>query len=133
LPEILNIGFDLEEVQRFEKYIQNIHEWDVLLHDVFSPEEIKRNNAHIHPAACYTLCFCFKEALSKALGKSWMNAGLDWKEMELLLDTDQGFETFHTHLSGEALRYFEGAEGCKLECEPGCDLLLASCKVMILK
>ena len=131
MPEILNIGFDLEEIRRFKKYLDHFDEWEVLLKDVFSPAEVKHNLAHHCPEICFTLCFCFKEALSKALGKSWMNAGIDWKEMEIIFENKEYYSPFTTQVKGEVSAIFRAIGGKKLECEVLVEGTVAGCKVMI--
>lgn len=131
MPEILNIGYDLEEVRRFEKYVKQPEVWETLLMDVFSPEERKINFGHTDPARSFTLCFCFKEALSKALGKTWMNAGMGWQEMELLLDPDGEFSKFATRLSGEVLEEYHRQGGQEIRCSLKSDKDFASCEIVI--
>lgn len=133
LPEIISIGFDLEEVRRFTKYINHLPLWEGLLHDVFTEEERQCNNRHSFPACCYTLCFCFKEATFKALGKSWMHGEVDWKEIELLFETKDEFAIINIRLSGDALNLYQGLGAVNIDCKVACDHTIASCNVIITK
>jgi len=131
LPEIISIGFDLEEVRRFTKYINNLPLWEGLLQDVFTEDERQCNNKHNSVACCYTLCFCFKEATFKALGKSWMHGSADWKEIELLFETIEDFSTFNIRLTGDALSLYHSLGATKIDCKLACDHTVASCKVIL--
>jgi phosphopantetheine--protein transferase-like protein len=131
LPEIISIGYDLEEVRRFTKYLADLNSWNGLLKDVFSEEECARNNKHQFPASCYTLCFCYKEAMFKALGQSWMNAEVSWKDIELLFETSSGFDRFVPRLTAGALHLFNEKNAHGIECRIDCDQTIASCEVIL--
>jgi phosphopantetheine--protein transferase-like protein len=133
LPEIISIGFDLEEVRRFNTFIENRTDWEGLLCDVFTEDERQRNEQHVHPACCYTLCFCFKEATFKALGQSWMQGETDWKDIEMLFETTQDFDRFKLRLRGGALELYNHMGAQHIKSTVLCDHDLASCNVILSK
>jgi phosphopantetheinyl transferase (holo-ACP synthase) len=106
LQEIVSIGYDLEEVFRFSKYINEYHRWDSLLDDLFTAREQHNYGQGSDAALRYTLSFCTKEAFYKAISCSWMQDGPDWKEIELIFHAeDTG--CFKLMLSGKAKECYQ--------------------------
>ncbi|MDR3049689.1 MAG: holo-ACP synthase [Elusimicrobiota bacterium] len=59
----MNIGIDIEEVERFDKYVKN----DAYLKRIFSKDEIKYCQKKAKPAQNLAARFAAKEAVWKAL------------------------------------------------------------------
>ncbi len=133
MPEIISIGYDLEEVRRFSKYLDNLPLWDGILNDLFTQEERLRNQRYQFPSDCYTLCFCAKEAMYKALGKSWMHGAADWKEIELLFEASTSINEYKLLLSGNALSLFNSMGAKEIHCLLQCDHIVANCNVVLSK
>lgn len=133
LPEILNIGYDLEEVPRFGRLLRNAGHWPLLCHDVFTASEQQCNYRHQQTALCYTLCFCFKEAMMKALKQGWMMGGPQWDEMELLFEDPKSLNTYRIHLTGRAQECLHASGVCEVQCLPHGDADLASCQIILFK
>ncbi len=51
---------------------------------------------------CFPLGFSCKEAVFKALGMSWFNSPIDWKEIELLFVDKKDMKNYQLELSGFA-------------------------------
>jgi phosphopantetheine--protein transferase-like protein len=117
LPEIIGIGTDLEETSRFHKHIAEDRSVSSLINDLFTPEEISRNLSYKNPYLCFTLGFSCKESVFKALGISWMNAPVTWKEIECLYQNDPAGGEPEIRLSGEALKMFLQRGGKKIDSE----------------
>jgi len=77
---VLGCGIDIEELSRFDKYINNS---DISFMENFCTERELRN-VYGNKRVRYALSFCCKEAFFKALGVSWTNSDISWKNIELL-------------------------------------------------
>ena len=78
--KVLGCGIDIEELSRFDKYIDNI---DVSFMENFCTER-ELQNVYGDKRVRYALSFSCKEAFFKALGVSWTNSDISWKDIELL-------------------------------------------------
>ena len=131
MQEIISIGFDLEEVFRFSKYINEFHRWDGLLDDLFTARERDNYGQSGDAALRYTFSFCTKEAFYKAISRSWMQDGPDWKEMELFFSAEDT-SCYKLMLSGKASDcYHKLGDAFKLSLEA--DSGLASSSIIIYK
>jgi phosphopantetheine--protein transferase-like protein len=92
---VTGIGTDIEDIQRFAKHLGPRSEPDELIREIFTEGEIHINTLSPDPAFSYTAGYCCKEAVFKAIGRSWMNASIGWKDIELLF-SDSGEFTIHT-------------------------------------
>lgn len=82
---LVGCGVDIEEHVRFQKYFER-HNQDTFFKLVYTQREIVVNQQN--PQHFYPLGFTCKEAVFKALGISWTNSPIDWKQVELLFNTD---------------------------------------------
>lgn len=117
MPAILGIGTDIEEISRFYKHIHKDNSVSSLINELFTSEEVRLNLSHKNPYLCFTLGFSCKESVFKALGRSWMNAHIVWKEIECLFLKEPETKRHEIRLSGGALKLFEDAGGKKINGE----------------
>ncbi len=78
--KVLGCGIDIEELSRFDRYIDNV---DVSFMENFCTAR-ELHNVTGNERVRYALSFSCKEAFFKALGVSWTNSGISWKNIELL-------------------------------------------------
>jgi phosphopantetheine--protein transferase-like protein len=97
MGEIFGCGIDIEELARFDKYIQN-NDYS-LMRDICSNREF--DNLWVEKGVRFALSFSCKEAFFKALGVGWPNSDISWKDIELLF-RDRGFENYSVELNGYA-------------------------------
>ncbi|MFC2171212.1 holo-ACP synthase [Acidobacteriota bacterium] len=95
MSKVVACGIDIEELARFDKHAEGAE--DALLRDICTEREIGnlRSDRRLHLA----LAFSCKEAMFKALGASWLNSGISFKEIELLFG-GPGFTGYEIELSG---------------------------------
>ena len=117
MPHILGIGTDIEEISRFHKHIIPDASVSDLIRDIFTPEEITRNLSSENPYLCLALGFSCKESVFKALGRSWMNAPITWKEIECVFHGKPENKGYEIRLSGGALNLFQELGGKRIESE----------------
>lgn len=89
---LVSCGIDVEEVSRFDKYLSETPEQSAFVRLVYHTEEIR--HLRTDPGRGFPLAFCAKEAVFKALGRSWTNSPLDWKEIQLRLNSNNANLTF---------------------------------------
>ena len=94
MNEVFGCGIDLEELSRFDKYIRN-NDYS-LMEDICTERELM--NVAGDKRARLALSFSCKEAFFKALGVSWTNSNISWKDIELLF-SGPGFDSYKVHLS----------------------------------
>jgi len=80
MEKVFGCGIDIEELSRFDKYIDNI---DFSFMENFCTER-ELHNVFGDKCVRYALSFSCKEAFFKALGVSWTNSDISWKDIELL-------------------------------------------------
>lgn len=80
---VVSCGIDAEELSRFDKHLPDPPESSAFIRLVYTPDEIR--HLQQFPDTGFPLAFCAKEAVFKALGRSWTNSTLDWKEIQLRL------------------------------------------------
>lgn len=97
--DIINIGTDVEEICRFHKHFDEQGRPDQLILDIYTEEEIKRNSQIPNKVLCFSAGFSCKEAVFKALGRSWMNAMIGWQDIELLFEADHDLKNFKIRVS----------------------------------
>lgn len=79
---LIGCGIDIEEINRFSKYFANKDDSEAFFNFVYSEEELK-NYRKYSAEICLPLSFTCKEAFFKALGISWNNSPIDWKDIQL--------------------------------------------------
>ena len=97
MNEVFGCGIDLEELSRFDKYIRN-NDYS-LMEDICTERELM--NVAGDKRARLALSFSCKEAFLKALGVSWTNSNISWKDIELLF-SGPGFDSYEVHLHNHA-------------------------------
>ncbi len=109
-PEAVACGIDVEDLARFDAVIERVG--DGLLQDICTEREMAglRPDRRLHMA----LAFSCKEAVFKALGASWTNSPISWREIELLF-TGPGFDRHEIVLSGYAEALFRECGGSRLD------------------
>jgi phosphopantetheine--protein transferase-like protein len=95
--EVLGCGIDVEELARFDKHIEN-NDYS-LMEDICTKREW--NNPCGDKKVRFALSFSCKEAFFKALGVSWINSIISWKDIELLF-SGPGFDSYKVHLQDHA-------------------------------
>lgn len=94
---VFGCGIDIEEISRFEKYIKN-NDYS-LIEDICTQREL--NNVCGDKRVRFALSFSCKEAFFKALGVSWTNSNIFWKDIELLFSGPE-FNNYSVQLSDYA-------------------------------
>ena len=93
--KLLCCGIDIEDKKRFVKYNNNFP----LKNEIFTGREIinytKSGNSNMFP-----ISFCCKEAFFKALGQSWTNSDILWKDIELFFFNN--LENYKIKISGKS-------------------------------
>jgi|PlaIllAssembly_1097288.scaffolds.fasta_scaffold27621_4 phosphopantetheine--protein transferase-like protein len=94
MHEVFGCGIDIEELARFDRLVDN--EGCPLIEDICTRREI--DNTCGDWRVRFALSFACKEAFFKALGMSWTNSGVFWKDIELLFhDNDFGRHEVRLH------------------------------------
>ena len=78
---VFGCGIDVEELARFDRYTGEGD--DTIMRDICSQREFD-NLRSGDKRARFALSFCCKEAFFKALGVSWTNSDVTWRDIELL-------------------------------------------------
>jgi phosphopantetheine--protein transferase-like protein len=97
MGEVFGCGIDVEELSRFDKYIRN-NDYS-LMEDIFTERELTSVDGD--KRVRFALSFSCKEAFFKALGVSWTNSIISWKDIELLF-SGPGFDNYKVHLQDHA-------------------------------
>jgi phosphopantetheine--protein transferase-like protein len=105
MKEVAGCGIDIEELIRFKTKLPDIPESSGFNNLIYTPEEIETNR-FIRPELTFPLSFCCKEAVFKALGVSWTNSNISWKDIELLFSDKDNLEDYSIRLSGFAEELF---------------------------
>jgi len=97
MHEVFGCGIDVEELGRFDKLINN-GDYS-LMEDICTRREI--DNICGDRRVRFALSFSCKEAFFKALGMSWTNSDVFWKDIELLFHGND-FKHYKVHLHNYA-------------------------------
>lgn len=111
---ILGCGIDIEELIRFIKHIPNQADIPGFSHLVYTDAEINCNR-NILPHLTFPIGFSCKEAFFKALGVSWTNSRISWKDIEILFSNENDLQEYSIRLNGYALELFHGKKCSKIE------------------
>jgi len=95
--EVFGCGIDVEELSRFDKYLRN-NDYS-LMEDICTEREL--TNVDGDKRVRFALRFSCKEAFFKALGVSWTNSLISWKDVELLF-SGPGLDGYQVHLYDHA-------------------------------
>ena len=97
MNKVFGCGIDIEELARFDKYIEN-KDYS-LMEDICTKHEFNNLcNDGGDKRVRFALSFSCKEAFFKALGISWTNSRIFWKDIELLFSGPE-FDTYSVRLS----------------------------------
>jgi len=91
---IFDVGVDIEEHQRFLKYLDS--EKSKYLLSVYSQKEID-NYQKFKSHLCFAIGFSCKEAFFKAFGETWANSPMQWTDIEIF------FKSNPTHKNAEVI------------------------------
>lgn len=90
---IFGVGIDIEDHNRFYKYLEQKNESESLLPvytqsllPVYTQKELY-NYVQFNNHLCFAISFCCKEAFFKAFGTSWNNSAIEWHNIELFFYT----------------------------------------------
>lgn len=97
MRKIFGCGLDIEELSRFDKHTERNDYY--LIKDICTQREI--DNLCSDKRVRFALSFSCKEAFFKALGVSWTNSNISWKDIELLFSGPE-FDSYKVHLHGYA-------------------------------
>ena len=97
MGEVFGCGIDVEELKRFDKYFDNNDSF--VINDIYTKREL--NNVTGDKTVRFALSFSCKEAFFKALGVSWTNSSISWRDVELLFTGPQ-FDSYTVELSAYA-------------------------------
>lgn len=114
MNEILGCGIDIEELIRFNKHIPSKTEIPGFIHLVYTDAEIACN-LNLHSQLTFPLGFSCKEAFFKALGVSWTNSRISWKDIEILFTNEENLREYSIHLNGYAAELFLEKKFRKIE------------------
>jgi len=106
MEEVAGCGIDIEELSRFRTRLPSPEGIPGFAELVYTQEEIT-SNLGSNSDLKFPLCFSCKEAFFKALGVSWMNSNISWKEIELLFSDNNNIFDYKIRLSGYARELFE--------------------------
>lgn len=90
----MGIGIDLESISRIAKLVDRYDRDTLTL--LFTPSEIDQCQSSPQSDQHYTVCFCAKEAVGKALGTGL--ADIEWNEIETTITSSR----LSIQLSGSA-------------------------------
>jgi len=94
---VFGCGIDVEELKRFDRYVGAGD--DSIMQGICSPREF--DNLCGDRRLRFALSFSCKEAFFKALGMSWTNSAISWRDIELLFNGSDLCECC-VHLHGHA-------------------------------
>jgi phosphopantetheine--protein transferase-like protein len=106
MDKIVGCGIDIEELDRFKKFIPTHTDIPDLTNLVYSDSEIAANQK-ISPHLTFPLAFSCKEAFFKAFGVSWTNSPISWKDIELIFQDPKDIQQYSVRLNGYAGELFE--------------------------
>jgi phosphopantetheine--protein transferase-like protein len=116
MSKIRGCGLDIEDLYRFKSHIPSDSEPTPFVKMIFSKREID-NMMNVNPDICFPLGFSCKEAIFKALGKSWTNSELSWKDIELIFHNKNDLSYYSIELNGYAKQLYEEKHIKKIESE----------------
>lgn len=101
MAEVIGCGIDIEELNRFSRHLSGSVKIPPFARIVFTEKEIETNLKN-SPELTFPLGFSCKEAFFKALGVSWTNSKLSWKNIELLFVNKENIKDYSIILNGYA-------------------------------
>jgi len=105
MDEPVSCGIDIEEINRFKKFVTFPDTVEPFISNVFTSDEINCSLA-FGTLLPFALGFSCKESVFKAFGISWTNSSIKWKEVELLFREKGNINNYELRLSGFAKELF---------------------------
>jgi phosphopantetheine--protein transferase-like protein len=106
MDEPVSCGIDIEEINRFKKFITFPDTIEPFISNVFTSEEISFSLT-FGSLLPFALGFSCKEAVFKAFGISWTNSSIKWQEVELLFPEKDNIQHYELCLNGFAKELFK--------------------------
>ena len=100
MQEVFGCGIDIEDLSRFDTYIDDLS----FLKNYCTEREL--SNVYGDKRVRFALSFSCKEAFFKALGVSWTNSDISWKDIELLFSSPD-FNHYKVNLHAYAKELFK--------------------------
>ena len=105
MSEVLGCGIDIEELIRFDSKVPLGRNLPGFAQLVYTQSEIE-SFSKINSEFTFPLSFSCKEAFFKALGVSWTNSYITWKDIELVFHDENNLNNYSIKLSGYAEELF---------------------------
>jgi len=106
MDEPVSCGIDIEEINRFKKFITFPDKVEPFISTVFTSEEIN-HSIDFGTLLPFALGFSCKEAVFKAFGISWTNSPIKWQEVELVFPEKGNIQKYELRLNGFAKELFK--------------------------
>jgi phosphopantetheine--protein transferase-like protein len=106
MAEVFGCGIDIEELSRFTKHLSDTTKIPPFANVVFTESEIESNLKN-SPELTFALGFSCKEAFFKALGISWTNSKISWRDIELVFPDKENIKNHSIRLNGYAKELFD--------------------------
>lgn len=106
MDEPVSCGIDIEEIDRFKKFVIFPDTVEPFISSVFTSEEIRCSLA-LGTLLPFALGFSCKESVFKAFGLSWTNSSIKWQDVELLFHEKGNINNYELRLSGFAKELFK--------------------------
>lgn len=116
MTEVLGCGIDIEELIRFDSGIPSGRNLPGFAQLVYTHSEIE-SYSKIKSEFTFPLSFSCKEAFFKALGVSWTNSYITWKDIELVFHDENNLNDYSIKLSGYAEELFNEKKCRRYESE----------------
>lgn len=106
MDEPVSCGIDIEEINRFKKFVSFPDKVEPFISTVFTADEIRCSLA-FGTLLPFAFGFSCKESVFKAFGVSWTNSKIKWKDVELLFPEIGNINNYELRLSGFANELFK--------------------------
>ena len=106
MDEPVSCGIDIEEINRFKKFVSFPDTVEPFISSVFTSEEIN-HSLLFGTLLPFALGFSCKESVFKSFGISWINSSIKWQDVELLFPEKGNINNYELRLSGFAKQVFE--------------------------
>ena len=114
MDEPVSCGIDIEEINRFKKFIKFPDTVEPFISSVFTSEEIK-HSLSFGTLLPFALGFSCKESVFKAFGISWTNSSIKWQEVELIFPEKGNIQKYELLLNGYAKELFKEKNFARFE------------------